>query len=87
MNGRDAQGEAYLDIVWRQFKKHRSAYISLWLLAPVFLIAILAPAIASNRPLVRYQHREGGLTLGFSRPIEWPDRRGLSLPLSYSLSR
>lgn len=48
------QGEAYLDIVWRQFKKNKSALISLWMLVPLFLIAIFAPAIASNQPLVFY---------------------------------
>lgn len=45
-------GEAYLDIVWRQFKKNRLALVSLWVLVPLFLLAIFAPAIASNQPLV-----------------------------------
>lgn len=45
-------GETYLDIVWEQFKKNRSAYIALWILLPVFGIAIFAPLIASNVPLV-----------------------------------
>jgi peptide/nickel transport system permease protein len=53
-NNADGQntGEAYLDIVWRQFKKNRLALVSLWLLLPLFLLAIFAPAIASNQPLV-----------------------------------
>jgi peptide/nickel transport system permease protein len=51
-----ASGEAYLDIVWRQFKKNTSAYVSLWCLAPVYLLAIFAPAIASNQPFV---YRDG----------------------------
>jgi peptide/nickel transport system permease protein len=46
------KSEAYLDIVWRQFRKNRAALISLWLLAPVFLIAIFAPLLASDQPLV-----------------------------------
>ncbi len=54
MNQGPSKGEAYLDIVWRQFKKNTAAYLSLWLLAPVFLIAIFAPALASNQPLVFY---------------------------------
>src|SRR5688572_26494368 len=54
----DRQGEAYLDIVWRQFKKNSAAYYSLWLLAPVFLGAIFAPAIASNQPFVYYDGDE-----------------------------
>jgi len=46
------QGEAYLDIVWRQFKKNRFALVSLWILAPLFLLAIFAPLVASNQPFV-----------------------------------
>jgi len=46
------KSEAYGDIVWRQFKKNRLALISLWALAPLFLMAIFAPLIASNHPLV-----------------------------------
>ncbi len=45
-------GEAFLDIVWRQFRRNRPAYWSLWLLAPIFLMATFAPLIASNLPLV-----------------------------------
>ena len=44
--------ESYLDIVWEQFKKNRPAYVALWLMLPVFLIAVFAPALASNVPLV-----------------------------------
>jgi len=46
------KSEAYLDIVWRQFKKNRLALISLWALAPLFLLAIFAPLVASNQPFV-----------------------------------
>lgn len=52
------EGEAYFDIVWRQFKKNGSAYISLWLLVPIFLLAIFAPAIASNQPFVFFDGDE-----------------------------
>jgi peptide/nickel transport system permease protein len=44
--------EAYLDIVWRQFKKNGPARLALWLLAPMFLLAVLAPLVASEQPLV-----------------------------------
>jgi peptide/nickel transport system permease protein len=54
------KSEAYLDIVWRQFKKNRFALGALWVLAPLFLMAIFAPLIASDQPLV---FREGGQTL------------------------
>ncbi len=54
------KSEAYLDIVWRQFKKNRFALASLWILAPLFLTAIFAPLLASNWPLV---FRDGQQTL------------------------
>jgi peptide/nickel transport system permease protein len=43
-------GETYLSIVWRQFRKNSAAVTSLWLLVPVFFIAIIAPVLASNQP-------------------------------------
>jgi ABC-type dipeptide/oligopeptide/nickel transport system permease subunit len=46
------EGEAYLDIVWRQFKKNRPAYFSLAPMIGLFLVAIFAPLLASNIPLV-----------------------------------
>jgi peptide/nickel transport system permease protein len=46
------KSEAYLDIVWKQFKKNRFALWSLRALLPLFLMAIFAPAIASNQPFV-----------------------------------
>ena len=47
-----ATTESYFDIVWRMFKKNKPAYWSLWILAPLFLLAIWAPLLASNQPLV-----------------------------------
>ena len=44
--------ESYLDIVWQQFRKNRPAYWSLWMMPPLFLLAIFAPALASNVPFV-----------------------------------
>jgi len=44
------RSESYFDIVWRQFKKNRFALVSLWILGPLFLLAIFAPVIASNQP-------------------------------------
>jgi len=55
-----SDGEAYLDIVWRQFKKNRAAYFSLWLMVGLFLIAIVAPLLSSNIPLVFH---DGGQTI------------------------
>jgi peptide/nickel transport system permease protein len=47
-----SKGEAYLDIVWRQFKKNRSALLALVILGPLFLLAIFAPVLASAQPFV-----------------------------------
>jgi peptide/nickel transport system permease protein len=44
-------GEAFLDIVWRQFRKNRTAYASLFVIGLLFLLAIWAPLIASDQPL------------------------------------
>ena len=46
------RNEAYFDILWRQFKKSREAYWSLWAMVPLYLVAIFAPAIASNQPWI-----------------------------------
>lgn len=52
-------GDAYLDIVWRQFKKNRSALISLWSTGLLMVLAIFAPLLASNIPFV---YRDGPRT-------------------------
>jgi peptide/nickel transport system permease protein len=44
------EGEAYVDIVWKQFRKHRLASRMIWAIAVMFLLAIFAPLIASNQP-------------------------------------
>jgi peptide/nickel transport system permease protein len=54
------RSEAYFDIVWRQFKKNRFALVALWALVPLFLLAVFAPLIASNQPLV-YHDSQGTL--------------------------
>jgi peptide/nickel transport system permease protein len=46
------QGDAYLDIVWKQFRKNRAAVVALWVLIASFFIALFAPLIGSNQPLV-----------------------------------
>jgi ABC-type dipeptide/oligopeptide/nickel transport system permease subunit len=53
------EGEAYLDIVWKQFKKNRLAFYTLWVVLLLFLVAIVAPALASNQP---FTFREGNRT-------------------------
>ncbi len=51
-------GEAYLDIVWKQFKKNRFALAALWTLVPLALLALFAPLIASDQPLVYFDGEE-----------------------------
>jgi len=46
------RGETYWDIVWRQFRRNRFAYVALWSLLPVVALAIFAPLICSNVPIV-----------------------------------
>ena len=53
-----AKSESYLDIVWAQFKKNRFALVALWLLVPLFLLAIFAPLIASDKPFVFHDSEE-----------------------------
>ncbi len=50
--------EAYLDIVWKQFRKNRLALFSLWALGPLFVLAIFAPLVASNQPFVFFDGDE-----------------------------
>ncbi len=47
-------GKSYWDIVWKQFKKKKSAVISVWIILFFFFIAIFAPLIANNKPLAIY---------------------------------
>lgn len=39
-------------MVWRQFRRKRMALSGLWVVAFLFVIALLAPLLANNRPLV-----------------------------------
>jgi len=44
--------QTYWDIVWKQFRANRPAYRAVWALAPVVAVAVFAPLICSNEPLV-----------------------------------
>jgi peptide/nickel transport system permease protein len=44
------EGEAYVDIVWKQFRRHRAAVRMLWIVAALFAVSLLAPLLASNQP-------------------------------------
>jgi len=46
------EDQTFGDIVWIQFKKNRVAAFSLWGLGALFLLATVAPLIASGRPFI-----------------------------------
>ena len=48
----EADDLSFSDIVWQQFKKNKMAYVSLWLLVGLFVLAVAAPLIASERPFI-----------------------------------
>ncbi|HVE41265.1 MAG TPA: ABC transporter permease [Planctomycetota bacterium] len=56
------EGEAYFDVVWKQFRKNRIAVWMLWIVAALFLVGIFAPVLASNQP---YWFRETDGSLRF----------------------
>ncbi len=47
---------SYSQIVWLQFKKNRFAYYSLFFITFMIFIAIFAPFIANNKPLIMKYH-------------------------------
>lgn len=63
--------ESYLDIVWGQFKKNRFAYAALWGLLPLSAVAVGAPLLASNQPLVFYD--DGRTIFPWFRALLNPD--------------
>src|SRR3972149_1248544 len=46
------KGESYWDLVFRQFRRNRLAVVSLLYVLLLFVIAIGAPFLASNRPII-----------------------------------
>ncbi len=62
-------GDSYFDIVWQQYKKNTPAYWSLWLLAPLLLLVIFVPLIASNQPLVFHDATAAALSDNFAAVI------------------
>lgn len=56
--------ESYFDLVWRQFKKNTAAYVSLWLLISLFIVAIFCPLMASNQPFAFFDRNEAALAGG-----------------------
>lgn len=52
------QGVSQWANVWRHFKRDKRAVVGLWLVIALFLVAIAAPLIASERPLILVQDGE-----------------------------
>jgi peptide/nickel transport system permease protein len=67
-------GEAYLDVVWKQFRKNRPAFWSLWIVAGLFFLAIFAPLIASNRPLVFHDYERDVTAYPWVQALFNPDQ-------------
>ncbi len=73
------QEQSYISIVWRQFKKGRLAVASLAVVAALFVIAIFAPFIANDRPLVmRYKGGTYFPALHLSKDVRDIDFRALA---------
>ena len=62
------KGESYWDLVFRQYRRNRLAVASLLFVLVLFVIAIAAPFLAGNRPIVL---RGSFLTLYGDRFEEW----------------
>src|SRR5690606_14354877 len=45
---------SYAQIVWGDFKSHRVAYIAMWLMLALGLIAVFVPMIANHRPFALF---------------------------------
>ena len=52
------RAETYADIVWKQFRRNTLAYASLWALAPLVILAIITPALASSDPFVFFEGKQ-----------------------------
>ena len=50
--------ETYWDIVWKQFRNNRSAYGAVWALAPLVAVAVFAPLMCSNLPLIFWDGKQ-----------------------------
>ena len=74
---RDEAGEAYLGYRLAAIQEEPAAYWSLWLLVPIFLLAIFAPLIASNVPLVFHDGQQ--TTSPWLRGLMNPRERRLRL--------
>ncbi len=71
--------ESYGSIVWRQFKKSKLALVSLAVVSLIFVVAIFAPFIANERPLLmRYNGKWYAPAAHLSADLREVDFRVLS---------
>ena len=53
MNNRTPEEDpSYWDIVWGQFRKRKLAYVSMWGVVVLFVIAVYCPLFVSNKPFI-----------------------------------
>ncbi len=48
----DSERRSYWSLVWSQLRKNRIAVLGLWCIAALFLLAVYAPLISLNQPIV-----------------------------------
>lgn len=59
MNTQEANNQfSFKQYAWAQFKKNKPAYVSLWILGVLALIALFAPIISNDQPLYAKYHGE-----------------------------
>jgi peptide/nickel transport system permease protein len=62
---------------WGQFKKNKPAYVSLWILGMLAIIAILAPVLANDQPLfAKYKGEVMFPAFSFKKSYEIKDASG-----------
>lgn len=62
---------------WGQFKKNKPAYVSLWILGMLAIIAILAPVLANDQPLfAKYKGEVMFPAFSFKKSYEIKDANG-----------
>ncbi|MGB0918826.1 MAG: hypothetical protein ACPGU4_14630, partial [Flavobacteriales bacterium] len=74
MSGMEAQKSfSFKAYAWSQFKKNKPAYISLWVLGILAMIAVFAPIIANDQPLyANYQGHSLFPAFSFKNNYELP---------------
>lgn len=64
----DQRSQKYAAIVWRQFKKSRLAVVCLWFVLALVLMAVLAPVLANDRPIIMKHEGKWSMPAVFESP-------------------